>query len=230
MKKIIALALVMASLVTFAACSKYNKEDESAPTDNTASQATQVPFEYVLSVDTTKKGVVKENVPINEKKVTIGNKEYEFPVAISELIDDGWYFDENMQERMQLMGGTVAAETVENLSDMNLYHDEYGARLMLLMISNDTDKEQLIRDCKLDKFGINVSMMNDPSKVNLVLPGGITLQSTAADVLMVYGTTDNSPNFMQVKHDGSAADYFGELYSVNFTFFEDGTIEYICFF
>ena len=226
MKKIIALALALMSLVTFAACNDRNQETEGEST----TEVTQAPFEYVLAVDTTTKGVVKENVPINEKKVTIGNKEYEFPVAISELIDDGWYFDENMQERMQLVGGTVAADSVENLSDMNLYHDEYGARLMLLMVSNDTNEEQLLRDCTLDKFGINVSMMNDPSEVNIVLPGGITLQSTAADVVEIYGESENNPYFMNVKHDGSSAEYFGELYAVNFTFFEDGTIEYICFF
>ena len=229
MKKIFALFLVIASLASFAACARYNNETgKSSSEDNKNTTVTQVPFEYALAVDTTTKGVVKENVPINEKKVTIGNKEYEFPVTLSELIDDGWYFDENMQDRMQLVGGTVAADTVENLSDMNLYHNDYGVRLMLLTISNDTDKEQLLRDCKLEKFGINISMMDDPSKMEFVLPGGITFQSTAADVVNVYGAAENNQNFIMVKHDGSTADYYGELYAVNFTFFEDGKIEYIC--
>lgn len=221
MKKILAFVLLVMSLMTFTACVS-DKEDVAV---------TQTQVEYVLTVNTETTGEIKSDVSMDEKKITLGDKEYEFPVLIADLIDDGWYFDENARERLQEMeGGALASGDEAELQDMNLYHDEYGVRLMLLMVRNETDTEQLLRDCYLTKFGLNNSMMEDPAKVNVVLPGGITWHSTAADVVSVYGDAENNTSFYQVVHNGSTADYFGKLFSVNFTFFEDGTIEYICFY
>lgn len=216
MKRILALALIVIALLSLVACAQ--------PKDDT-SKVQPMEVEATLSVDTDATGVVQENSPANSTKITLGDKEYEFPVVVSELVDNGWYFDENVRENLE----PVDASTKKELYDMNLYHDEYGVRLMLLEAKNDTTEEQELRDCYLTKIGINRSMMEDPEKVNIVLPGGITFKSTAADVLRVYGTSEEHPNFTAAKLNGSTADYICEQYSISFTFYEDGTIEYICF-
>ena len=216
------MALVLASLMAFAACAANNSEETTT---------TQLAIEDGLTVDIETTGVTVKDVPMDTKKITIGEKEYECPALISDFIDDSWYFDENAIEKMNLeYNGEIEANTTTELLDMNLYHDEYGFRMMMLEAKNDSEEVQLLRDCYLTKIGINRSMMEDPEKVNIILPGGITWQSTAADVLSVYGTEEEHPNFRQVDLNGSTADYIGETFSVSFTFFEDGTIEYICFY
>lgn len=217
MKKIIALILIIMALSSFAACDgQKNNTDKPQPME----------VEATLAVDTDATGIVQSAVAIDSKRITLGDKEYEFPVVVSELVDDGWYFDENVRENLEPVDASVTKE----LYDMNLYHDEYGMRLMLLEARNDKAEEQELRDCYLTKIGINRSMMEDPEKVNIVLPGGITFKSTAADVLSIYGTSEDHPNFYMAELNGSSADYIGEAFSVSFTFFEDGTIEYICFY
>ena len=216
MKKLIALLLIIITLVSFAACGAQGD-------NNTKVQPMEV--EATLSVDTDATGVVQEISPVNGTKITLGDKEYEFPVVVSELVDNGWYFDENVRENLEPVDASIKKE----LYDMNLYHDEYGVRLMLLEAKNEMSEQQELRDCYLTKIGINCSMFEDSEKVNIVLPGGITFKSTAADVLRIYGTSEEHPNFTAAKLNGSSADYICDKYSVSFTFFEDGTIEYICF-
>ena len=214
MKKIILWVLMIVAIFSFAACAN---EDESD---------TRVTVLPTLSVDTEATGVVQESATAEKKAVTIGEKEYEFPVLVSDLIDDGWYFDDSVQTRLD----TVEANTIAALPDISLYHNEYQFRIVLIEVNNDSDAEKPVRDCKLIKVGVNGSAAVDASKIKFVLPGGITWQSTAADVVSVYGTAENHPEyFSKVKHMGSTADYTGDLFSVSFTFFEDGTIEYICF-
>lgn len=216
MKRIIALMLLIVAFSSFAACTgEKNGKSEIQPME----------IEATLAVDTDARGVVQTDMPLENKRIILGNKEYDFPLVVSELIDDGWYFDENARERLEPIGANVSTE----LYDMNLYHDEYGMRLMLLSIRNDSDTEQELRDCRLTKIGINRSMIEDLEKVNIVLPGGVTFKSTAADVVDIYGTVDNKGIFYAVELNGSSADYIGELFCVNFTFMNDGTIEYICF-
>ncbi|MBR3971966.1 MAG: hypothetical protein IKJ83_03685, partial [Ruminococcus sp.] len=172
MKKIIALILIIMALSSFAACDgQKNNTDKPQPME----------VEATLAVDTDATGIVQSAVAIDSKRITLGDKEYEFPVVVSELVDDGWYFDENVRENLEPVDASVTKE----LYDMNLYHDEYGMRLMLLEARNDKAEEQELRDCYLTKIGINRSMMEDPEKVNIVLPGGITFKSTAADVLSI---------------------------------------------
>lgn len=218
MKKYIAIILMLVFCMAFAGCA----DNETAETNVSATQIEVLP---TLSVDVESTGVVSET-PMDQKKIIIAGKEYDFPFLASDLIDDGWYFDEYVRENL----APVEADTIKNLSDINLYHDEYGFRIMLLLADNSGGEEKEIRDCLIAKIGINSSMSDNPENIDIVLPGGITWQSTAADVVSVYGAAENNPNFLQVKFDGCSADYFGELFSVNFTFFEDGSIEYLCFY
>ena len=219
MKRIIVLLLVLLMVVLSAACTDQTKNDKDTEKNNTP-----MVVEPTLAVDVNATGIVADT-PIDDRKITLGDKEYEFPILVSQLTDNGWYFDENARENLE----PVEANANKELYDMNLYHDEYDMRIMLLSAKNESDKEQELRDCYLTKIGINRSMMEDPEKVNIVLPGGVTFKSTAADVLRIYGPAENNPNFFLVELNGSSADYIGEDYTVNMTFFEDGTIEYICF-
>lgn len=220
MKKLIALVMLVLVLASFTACTSDNNKDD----DNKIQ--TILP---TLSVDMDATGVVAENpAPMDSGKITLGNKEYTFPMLISELTDDGWYFDENARERLAEME-LIPANSTETLADMNLFHNEYagGMRLMLLGVYNDGDEEAELRDCYLGAMAVNATMAANPEDINIVLPGGITFNSTASDVVAAYGDSYDHPEFLGAQLDSSSAEYRGNNFNVSFTFEEDGRINYI---
>ncbi|MBE6738396.1 MAG: hypothetical protein E7566_07090 [Ruminococcaceae bacterium] len=220
MKKIVVLALAVLMLASVTACTSENNKSK----DNTS--ITVLP---TLAVDMDSTGVVAENpAPMDSGKIIIGNKEYVFPMLVSELTEDGWYFDENARERLSEME-LIPTRSTETLADMNLFHDEYagGLRLMLLGVYNEGDEPAELRDCYLGAMAVNATMAANPEDINIVLPGGITFKSTASDVVSVYGDADNHPDFFGAQLDSSSAEYRGEYFNVSFTFEEDGRINYL---
>jgi len=81
MKKIIAIMLVILAVLSLTACSSSRDAQE---------QTTQTEYKPTLEVDTEKKGIIAENpTPIDSGKITIGKREYTFPMLVSELTEDG---------------------------------------------------------------------------------------------------------------------------------------------
>ncbi len=215
MKKLLALALVVLLLASLGACGEKEVSENTATT--------------ILDVDVDATGVTIENpAPMDSSKITIGNKEYEFPMLVSELTEDGWYFDENARERLSEME-LIPAKSTETLQDFSLFHDEYagGLRLMLLGVYNEGDEPAELRDCYLGAMAVNATMAANPEDISIILPGGITFNSTAKDVIAAYGDNNNHPHFIGAKLEGSSADYRGENFNVSFTFEADGRINYL---
>ena len=222
MKKHIAIILMLVFCMALAGCADNETAETNVP-------ATQIEVLPTLAVDMDATGIVaNEPAPIDSGKITIGDKEYVFPMLVSELVDDGWYFDENARERLAEMD-LVEAKSTRTIDDFNLFHDEYadGFRLMILGVYNDGDEPAQIRDCYLGAISVNATMVTSPEKLNLVLPGGVTWKSTAADVVSIYGNAENHPYFYFAKLEGSSADYTGEHFNVSFTFDDDGKINYL---
>lgn len=173
-------------------------------------------------VDTTTKGSIKEGAAsINEAKITLCGKEYAFPVKISDLIADGWYFSEN-----QDVSEKVPAESVAMTNGIYLFSAD-GSEITIGEICNELTEEAGIEDCLITRVSLDVEWEDI---TDFVLPGGIIADSTAADVLSVFGNPNEAEGFESGYNLDDQLSYENNEESgltYHFTFNEDGTL-YSC--
>ena len=149
-------------------------------------------------------------------------KKYTLPIRISELIDDGWDINTDALVRK------IKPKTTASLSGFRMINED-GARFSLNSAYNDSDTEQGLEDCLLiSVYADNLS--SESTKAEFIFPGGVVKESTAGDVVSVYGDPNNSDLFSergynlekQLTYDTQKDSGM----SFSFVFEEDGTLTY----
>ena len=189
-------------------------------------QNTQIADPYdgtVLKVDTSRKGVVAQGAEaVNSNKVVINGVVYGFPFSAGQLFDNGWSLAPNANADQEFAAGTST-----QMVGSRLFYEERDY-LSIRAIRNDSDAPKTLKDCLVTACQIEIGYrLNMEKTFSFVLPGGITWDSTAADVLAAYGPTQGNSNFDTVRVSENGLQYLnrktpGMQYS--FSFNEDGSI------
>lgn len=235
MKKCLIFIFIFIMMVaTLAACDKKgstantdNKEStnqtEQSSKENKEAAVGKITNEdgEEFTVDTTATGEIKNDAePISSNKISLGDKTYAFPMKMSELMADGWSLSEGYEYENEFEPNTTT-----NLISYNLKSSD-GTEIMLDQVRNDSTTVKGIEDCVLTGFHIDEYYFSE--NFDFVLPGGITKDSTAADVLSVFGDPNKTSDFKgysynlddQLTYDQHSVSNI--CYS--FTFYEDGTL------
>lgn len=227
MKKIMSLLLIITMLFLLAACGdKENNTNVDSDTfinqpqsyENTEAGSTTEKIvnddgeEFI--VDTTTTGEIKENYdPVSSTKITIDNVEYSLPFKSSELLNNGWILAGEFDE-------DFSPNTSTTLLSCYLVNDN-NERILIDCIFNNNDTAKPFEECLVLDFEVY------EEAYNYILPGGITNNSTAGDVLSVYENPYTTSYFEDGYNFDDNLYYYEQIDSqidYQFTFNEDGTI------
>ena len=173
----------------------------------------------VFIVDVSAKGEIKAGAEsVGSRKVVICDVTYEMPVRVSELMANGW----------EISGGEFEdqfdPEQETNLVSFYM-NDGNGNEIMLGSVYNDKSSSATLSECLLYGFTIDTDPGFEDSSV--VFPGGITGNSTAADVLEVFGDPNDARDFDWGYNLDDQLSYVNDDKSemtYHFTFNEDGSL------
>lgn len=178
-----------------------------------------------FDVDLIRKGKLAENAEsIDSDYIVINNKKYRFPIPVSDMISDNWW-----------IAGKYSSEKIEAnsltslLGDFKLYSLE-GVYISMHKLCNETDEDKSMEDTILTEFSISRDEETGEFSADFILPGGIIPESTAADVVSVYGDPNDPLEFDFGKSDSDSLKYIYNYSSKNnyhFAFRQDGTLEYV---
>lgn len=172
----------------------------------------------ILDVDLTARGEIKSNAPaMNSGEFILEGATMQLPFAGSALTDKGWHFSENSSAKDELLD----PESVTNLVSFYIY-DANGNEMLLYQAINNSDSAKPVLECQISSFAADTFSLNETFG-DLILPGGICLYSTAADVIEIFGTPENNSNFENVyvyehgiyyvENKGSGLCYYFSFYS-----------------
>lgn len=254
MKKLLAIILTITAIATlFSSCSNndttndsnnneqvnQNNEDVQSEnnqaddtTKNTSASNTNNKIinddgeEFI--VDTSVKGSIKTGAEsIDSNKVIINGVTYEIPCMTSELFNNGFYLSDNMTFENEF-----DANASTNLISFDLYNDE-GNFIDLSQIYNNSDSTKTLEECLLTELRIDVDEITyADAAFDFVLPGGITKDSTAADILEIYGNPNSSDVFKNgynLEHQLTYNNHNSSHMSYSFCFNDDGTLSLAVF-
>lgn len=223
MKKIIFVLLCLVYIISLAACSinfgNTNTNRAEAEVPNTPSTSvpandpapteppsSAAPSETVtnkiadpkdgtvLEVDLTVRGETKSNAPaMNSKDFIFEGTTLQLPFAGSVLAQEGWRFSENTTAK----DAVVDPNSVADLVSFYLC-DTDGNEILLYQAVNDSSTAKPVLECQISSFEVDTSSLNETFG-DLILPGGVCLRSTAADVIAVFGGAENNSNFARVE-------------------------------
>ena len=137
----------------------------------------------ILDVDLTVHGEIKSNAPaMNSGECILEGTTMQLPFAGSALSDKGWYFSENSSAKDTV----IDPNSTTNLVSFYIY-DTDGNEMLLYQAINDSDSAKPVLECQISSFAADTFSLNETFG-DLILPGGICLYSTAADVIEIFGT------------------------------------------
>ena len=195
------LSITLALLLCLTVLSACGGEDAATTTD-TASGEPAAEGETVA--------------PISSKTIVLDGKEYELPVAVSDLLADGW---------------TIAEDELAEEYEAGALEDEGGStavkksdsdKFFIRGVKNpDTESAKPLSECQISAIQITFSVAADTT---VVLPGGATEKSTYDEVLEAYGDPESTTDFARGRKDEKQLAYDNQNdsgYSYSFNF-EDG--------
>lgn len=240
MKKTKILCLVLAILMLFsllAGCGSSEKADDSVETSQTEEKSDDTPTEdsdenteadddsdeFIVNTSTSGE-IIKDYDDINSSKITIDGIEYDFPVKMSDLFDDGWTIP-GSENGLDNFDNSFEPESQTNLISFSVINDN-KSKIGLGKIYNTSKEVKKIEDCTLTSVDFY-----DYYNTDYILPGGITNKSTAKDVLEVFGDPNNSSDFVSGYNFSTQLTYENQKNSnlrYSFLFNEDdGTIYHL---
>ena len=161
-------------------------------------------------------GCGKSTAPISANTVNIDGKEYTFPIAVSDLLNDGWTIAEDKlaaeyEPGYEIEGGSTAVKKSDT--------DKFFIR----GVYNDSDETKTLEDCKISGIQATFSVADD---LKLGLVCGVSEKSTYDEVLKAFGDPENTTTFKRGRKDEKSLAYDAQNDSklnYNFNFEEDGT-------
>ncbi len=216
MRKVVALLLAACMLaVTLAGCgAKNNAVENELPTqtdkvqvetdtkmtepstpssEDTINKIKDPKDGTILDIDLAVRGEIKSNAPaMNSGEFILEGVTMQLPFAGSALSDKGWQFSENSTAK----DAVIDPKSTTNLISFYIY-DTDGNEMMLYQAINESDSAKPVLECQISSFEVDTFSLNQAFG-DLILPGGICLYSTAADVIEIFGTPENNSNFENV--------------------------------
>ncbi len=119
---------------------------------------------------------------ITSCKFYLDGKVYTAPLNVSELISAGWKFDEAATKNVSSL--EPGART--NATNIKKENGDYSERMSVSFLNN-TDQKVALEEAPIDTFDLSKS-----GKVKIILPKGITWESTMEDATAAYGNADDS--------------------------------------
>lgn len=233
MKKSKILCTVLVVLMMFSmlvGCSIAENKDIDTATEqlqeNVDNSTAKVNNEKIINddgeefiVDTTKMGEIIDNYEsISSSKITIENVEYNLPFAVSELINNGWSLPDSNYVSFD---NAFDPETSTSLVSFSMYNKD-NKSINLREVYNSSSEIKKIEECTLTSINLD-----EYYEIGFILPGGITNNSTAADVLSVFGNPNNTNDFewgYNLDDQLSYMNHNNSNLTYHFTFNDDGTI------
>lgn len=228
----IAMAIVLLA-VSFTACGKKdetsntdvdkatnNSSSSNETSDNTTTDklVSEDGDEFIVDIIT--KGEIEENAEgINSNKFTVAGTSFTLPCNTSNLFDAGWTIKSNMT-----FDNFFEGKTETSLVSFEIDSPDNDAEISLSSIYNDSEENKPLEECQLT--GVKM----DPyyfENADFVLPGGITKNSTAADVLSVFGNPNDNSNFeygYNLDDQLTYENHNNTSLTYSFTFNDDGTL------
>ncbi len=249
MKKLLSFFMCLALVTSLVSCGKNEQahlsEDNSVLTtvqkEETSDTATETKeteaveksiFDpengAVLKINLSVKGEIKENAPdMHANQFLLNGVAVEMPIAISSFYDLGWSIPES--HYVQIKDELLEPERTTSLISYYLT-DTVGNKIELIRVVNEADTEATIDACAVSEFIMHTSYYQEEWFDGLILPGGISLKSTAADIIAVFGEPENNPYFNKVSVSESGISYKdhkdnGLSYHFSFYDSEDGSGE-----
>ncbi len=227
----LALALTLALLMgALAGCG-----GEETPSTSGETEVTQEPTETTetgllgengkrLKVDYETTGsVAPEAASINSATLVINGQTLQMPFTVSALTENGWHFySEDSGQQL------ISANTQASVMGFTLYWND-TPYLDLSGVRNDSAAQKPLLECTVDTLIMDLNQEN-MAELEFVLPGGITKDSTAADVLAVYGDVMQNEAFDHVQVGNTMLYYVDNEQtglSFYFGFRDDGTLKRI---
>lgn len=162
----------------------------------------------VLNVDLTVRGEIKEDAPnIHANQLILEGNSVEMPIPISALNDMGWTLPEAKYNVLKDRLLKPQRTTTFVSADLK---DEDGNSITLQRVYNSFSEEKHFGDCALSEFLLWDHNINDTFD-GIILPGGICMNSTAADVIAVFGKPENNPYFARVSVSESGISYYDHI-------------------
>ena len=236
MKKFLAVLLATTVVAGFSACGDSKKStpsetekpsEETTAVETTAGETTEIIKELVnkdgkkFTADLTTEGVTAK-MDLGSKSVKLCGKTYTMPLKLKDLTADGWELTSiNFKNEFK-------PQVVTNLASFSMKNAD-GVFLELNEAYNDTKTTQKLEDCLITSISFS-NLSNDSSKSSFIFPGGITEDSTAGDIVKVYGNPNDSKIFegysynletqlTYTKHKDSGL-------TLTYTFDDDGQLSY----
>ena len=250
MKKIISIILMLIMVISvLTACEKKEEtndaneylggsENTSEQADNEVQNTEQTDNEVqstekndvetytnengsAFTVNTDVSGEIISGNPIDSNKIDLNGVEFNLPCPVTDLLDNGFSFRGNTVNNK-----TYDAKATASFIGCDLKYNEMNTCYYLLSIYNGADSVKKIEECELQSITINCNEKSDSRLCDFVLPGGITENSTAADVLNVYGNPYDSTYFKSGSMSNRGLYYYNNDSSVSyeFIFHDDGTL------
>lgn len=194
MKKLLCITLALMLLLT--ACGTEPNDETTAPAgDGPIINHSGKEFSCDLTVHGS---VAAVPVPVDSNSFTLYGKTYAMPIPVSELLADDWRLGSSgsmtfqPDQRMQMVGYYMTAPD--------------GSRIDLLAVYNDTDQPQTLEGTVIVSLRLHDNDIKSP--IQVTIPGGICLASTAADVLDAFGRPDSTSIFKKY-NNGEDVLYYG---------------------
>ncbi len=130
--------------------------------------------------------VAEDTTPkISSNSVNIDGKEYVLPVAVEDLLKDGWEIAEDKlsaeyEPGTEDEGGSIAIKKSDS--------DKFFIRTVL----NDSDETKTLKDCKISGIMVTFSVAKD---LKLVFACGLTEKSKYDEIVEAFGDPEGNENF-----------------------------------
>ena len=165
----------------------------------------------------TPEGEATASVPeITSNVLVIDGKEYTLPVAVSDLLADGWTIAEDK------LAEEYEAGAIEEEGGGTAIKKSDSDKFFIRGVKNpDAESAQPLSECEITAVQFSFSVAADTT---LTLPGGVTEKSTYDEVLELYGDPEATTDFASGRKPENALAYDKQNesgYSYYFNF-EDG--------
>lgn len=119
---------------------------------------------------------------ITSCKFYLDGKIYQAPLNVSELLSEGWAFDEEAVKNVSSLQAGVRTNATYINKETESHTEKIGITLY-----NNTEQEVALEEAPVGSLDLYES-----SKIKIILPKGLTWESTLEDVTAAYGEADES--------------------------------------
>lgn len=139
----------------------------------------------------------------------LDGKGYQLPVLVSDLMDGGWIFEEDLKKQF----AEFPAYAVSN--SINIDNENDNQKLISISLINPFEEKLALEDVYVESLTIAKFTAN-----KIILPQGITWKSTLEEVEAAYG----KPSDMSTDEAGATIVYEDETWKISISFVtgEDG--------